>query len=49
MNALIWLAIVLFIIWILVKFVFVLTGAFFHILWIVAIVLLIIWLVRKFT
>ncbi len=48
MNALVWLAIVLFIIWILVKFVFVITGAFFHILWIAAIVLLMIWLVRKF-
>ena len=47
MNALLWLAIVLFIIWIVVKFVFALAGAFFHILWIAAIVLLIIWLVRK--
>lgn len=49
MNALIWLAIILFVAWILVKFVFVLAGAFFHILWIAAIVLLIIWLVQKFT
>ncbi len=47
MNALIWLAIALFVIWILVKFVLVLTGVFFHILWIAAIVLLIVWLVQK--
>lgn len=49
MNGLIWLAIVLFVVWLLVKFVFVLTGAFFHILWIIAVVLLIVWLVKKMT
>lgn len=47
MNALIWLAVVLFVIWLLVKFVFVLTGMFFHLLWIAAVVLLVIWLVQK--
>lgn len=47
MNALIWLAVVLVVIWLLVKFVFVLTGMLFHLLWIAAIVLFMIWLVRK--
>lgn len=48
MNALIWLAIVLFIIWILGEVRLRPRRSLFHILWIAAIVLLIIWLVRKF-
>ena len=48
MNSLIWLALVLFIIWLVVRVVFAVTGFVFHILWVVAVILLIVWLVRRF-
>ena len=47
-NSLIWLALVLFIIWLVVRVVFAVTGFVFHILWVVAVILFIVWLVRRF-
>lgn len=48
MNSLIWLALVLFVIWIVVRVVFAITSALLHLVWVVAAVLLIVWLVRRF-
>ena len=48
MNSLIWIALVLFVIWLVVRVVFAITSFVFHIIWVVALILLIIWLVRRF-
>lgn len=48
MTGLLWLAVLLFIVWIVVKFVFGMIGFVFHLLWIIAIILLVVWLVKKF-
>ena len=48
MNSLIWLAVALFIIWIVVRVVFAITSFVFHIIWVVALILLIVWLIRRF-
>jgi hypothetical protein len=47
MTALLWIAVLLFVLWIVVKFVLALTGLVFHLLWIIAIVLFLIWLAKK--
>ena len=47
-NSLIWLAVVLFIIWIVVRVVFAITSFVFHLIWVVALILLIVWLARRF-
>ena len=48
MNSLIWIALVLFIIWIVVRVVFAITSFVFHLIWVVALILLIVWLIRRF-
>ena len=48
LNSLIWIALVLFVLWIVVRVVFAITSFVFHIIWVVALILLIIWLVRRF-
>ena len=47
-NSLIWIALVLFVLWIVVRVVFAITSVVFHIIWVVALILLIVWLVRRF-
>ena len=47
-NSLIWIALVLFVLWIVVRVVFAITSFVFHLLWVVALILLIVWLVRRF-
>lgn len=47
MNALIWLAIVLLVIWVLARVVFAVTGMFLHLLWIAALIFGAIWLFRN--
>ncbi len=48
MNSLVWLAIVLFILWVLAKMVFAVGSLFLHILWIAALIMAGIWLFNKF-
>ncbi len=48
MNSLIWIAVVLFVIWLLVRLVFAITSAALHILWIIGLILLVVWLAKKF-
>ena len=48
MNSLIWIALVLFVLWIVVRVVFAITSFVFHLIWVVALILLIVWLVRRF-
>ena len=47
-NSLIWIALVLFVLWIVVRVVFAITSFVFHLIWVVALILLIVWLVRRF-
>lgn len=47
MDNLIWIAIVLFIIWIVASFTKVVAGALLNLLWIIALILLVIWAIRK--
>ena len=47
-NSLIWIALVLFVLWIVVRVVFAITGFIFHLIWVAALILLIVWLVRRF-
>lgn len=48
MNSLIWFALVLLVIWIVVRVVFAISSAVLHLVWVVALILLIVWLVRRF-
>ena len=47
-NSLIWFALVLLVIWIVVRVVFAISSAVLHLVWVVALILLIVWLVRRF-
>ncbi len=47
MNSLLWLAIVLIIIWIVVRLILAVTSFALHLLWIVGVILLIVWVVKK--
>lgn len=47
LNSLIWIALALFVLWLVIRLVFAVTGLIFHVLWIIAVVLLVIWLVRR--
>ena len=47
MNSIIWIAVALFVLWLLVRLVFAITSAALHILWIGAVILLVIWLAKK--
>lgn len=46
MHTFLWLAVVLVILWIILKFALALTGAALHLLWIAAIIMLIIWVIN---
>ena len=48
MNSLVWIALVLFALWIVVRVVFAITSFVFHLIWVIAVILLIVWLVRRF-
>lgn len=47
MNKLLILAILLVIIWVILRVALALTGAFLHLLWIIAVVIFIVWLINK--
>ncbi|MGZ4966986.1 MAG: lmo0937 family membrane protein [Chthoniobacterales bacterium] len=47
MHTFLWIAILLFVIWIVVRFALALTGALLHLIWIIAIICLIVWVVRR--
>jgi flagellar biogenesis protein FliO len=48
MNTILWLAAVLFVIWLAAKLIFAVTGFFLNLLWIAALVLIAFWLFKKF-
>lgn len=48
MSYLLSLAVLLLILWIILKVALALTGVFLHLLWIIAVILAVVWLVRKF-
>ncbi len=49
MNSLIWLAVVLIIAWIVLKFFLAITSVVLHVVWVLALIFLAIWLFKKFT
>lgn len=48
MTSIIWIAVVLFVIWLVIRLVFAITSAALHILWIIGVILLVVWLMKKF-
>ena len=46
-HILLWIALLLFVVWIIIRLVVALTSVFFNVLWIVAIVFFVIWLVKR--
>jgi len=48
MSYLLSLAVLLLVLWVILKVALALTGVFLHLLWIIAVILAVVWLVRKF-
>jgi hypothetical protein len=46
MHKVLWLALVLVVVWLLLRFALAVTGAFLHVLWVIALVMFVVWLVR---
>ncbi len=49
MNSLVWFALLLIIIWVVARVFLAVTGAFLHLLWIVAVILFLVWAFTKIT
>ena len=47
MNSIIWIAVALFVLWLLVRLVFAITSVALHLLWIIGVILVVIWLAKK--
>lgn len=49
MNALLWLAVILMLLWAVIRMAFAVTGIFLHLLWIAALIVFLIWIFKKLT